>query len=383
MVNRCGGDIQTLRGFYSPTHLSTSTDLANPLSPVSSPADSMGSKNSPDGLRVSDEDFASIAAHIVSFSLGTAMGRHCQRPDDLLSRKSQGFYPPTHLSTSTDLTSPLSPASSLVDSMGSENSPDGLRVSDANFAPNADHIVSFGIGIALGRQCQWSDDLVSRKRRSSPDAEMEADPRGWGFESGDPGVVSQWDARNAKKRRRTTEYLETGVGPAAQGDQSRVLPVRRTPERLESKSKLGQGLGMETLVAPLQGVSPPLALGPSIIGATPEPYEYASQAWTEGSEDGSLSGETVSIQDAHDEDETDRERWRRLMCYTQGRWVCLGCDGRPFFDRCTLQRHCKSAVHAKERDSRGCPFCPKAYLRSSNVRRHIRNKHPEEWETMV
>lgn len=343
----------------------------------------MGNENSHDGLRVSDEDFATITAHIVSFGLGIEMGRHCQRPEDLISRKSQGFYPPTHLSTSTDLTSPPSPASSLDDSMGSENAPSGLRVSDADFAPIAAHILSFGIGIAIGQHCQQPDNLVSHKRRGPPDAGMEADPRGWGFESGDPSVVSQWDARNTNKRQRTTESLETGVGPAAQSDQSRAQPIRRTPVQVERKSKHGQGLNMETLVAPPQGVSLPLAPGPSVIGATPEPYENTSQAWTEGSEDGSYSSETVSIQDAHNEGETDRERWRRLMSYTQGRWVCLGCGGKPFSDRCTLQRHCKSAVHAKERDSRRCPFCPKAYLRSSNVRRHIRNKHPEEWETVV
>jgi hypothetical protein len=110
------------------------------------------------------------------------------------------------------------------------------------------------------------------------------------------------------------------------------------------------------------------------------PHEYASQAWTEGSADASASGETKGNEDAHDEEETDEERWRRLMHFENGTWMCMGCDGKSFSDRCTLQRHCKSSLHAKERDYRGCPYCPQEYLRSSNVNRHIKSKHPEEWE---
>ena len=242
---------------------------------------------------------------------------------------------------------------------------------------------SYAAGIVLGQYCQWPPNLVSRERHGPPDADMEADPCGWGFESGDPGVVSQRDARNPDKRRIITECLETGVGQAAQRDEFQELPLLRTPVPIENKSKLGHGLDMETLVALLQGVYPPPAPGPSIMGATQGSYEYVSQAWTEGSDDGSHSGKTVSTEDAHNEEETDRQRWKRLIGYENGRWICIGCDGQPFSDRCTLQRHCKSAVHAKERDIRGCPFCPKVYLRSSNVRRHIRNNHPEEWGTMV
>jgi len=268
--------------------------------------------------------------------------------------------------------------------MGSENSPGVLRVSDEKFIPIATHIRSFAIGIAMGQHCQWAPNIVSRKRPGPPDKDMEADARGWGFESRHPGVVNQGDARNMKKRRRTTDDEETGVGAAAQWDESRELPVRRTPARLEEKSKLGQhGLNVETLVAPLQGVSLPLAPGPTITGATPGTYEYVSQAWSEGSEDESESGETMGIGDAHDEAETDKERWRRLTRYENGRWICVGCGGKPFSDRCTLQRHCKSSVHSKARDVRRCLFCPKEYLRSSNVRRHIREKHPEEWEKMA
>ena len=271
-----------------------------------------------------------------------------------------------------------SPASSPADSMGSPNSP--LRVSDEEFAPIEVHIKAFAAGIV----CQRAADLISRKRCLPPDEDMGANPCGWGFESGHPGVVNQGDVKNMNKRRRTTDDKDAGVGPVAQWDESRELPLRRTPARIEKKSKLEQrDLNMETPVAPLQGVPPPHIPGPSIIGATLESYEYASQAWNEGSEGGSRSGETVGIDDAHDEDETDGERWKRLMCYENGGWVCVGCGGKPFSDRCTLQRHCKSAVHAKDRDFRKCPFCPKEYLRSSNVNRHTKNKHPEEWERMV
>ena len=263
--------------------------------------------------------------------------------------------------------------------MGSQNSPSEL--SDEEFAPIDVYLKAYTAGIVCKRA---ADDLISRKPRGPPDADMEAYPCGWGFKSGAPGVVSRGDARNNNKRRRTTEWLETGVRPATQRYESRELPVRRTPERVQEISKLGQhGLNMETLVAPLQGASPLPAPGPSIICATLGSYEYASQAWTEGSEDEGNSGDTIGIEDAHDDEETDKERWRRLMRYENGKWVCVGCDGKTFSDRCTLQRHCKSAVHAKDRDFRKCPFCPKEYLRSSNVNRHTRSKHPEEWEKMV
>ena len=282
------------------------------------------------------------------------------------------------------LASPPFSASFSTDSTGSENSPGVLQVSDEEFAPIATHIRSFAIGIAMGQQCQWAPNPVSRKRHGPPDEDMEPDPFGWGSESGHPGVVNQGDGRNMKNRRRTTDDEETGVGMATQWDESQELPVQRTPARLEEKSKLGQhGLNVETLVAPLQGVSLPPAPGPTITGAALGAYEYMSQAWTEGSEDEGESGETMGIGDAHDEAETDKERWRRLMRYEKGRWICVGCGGKPFSDRCTLQRHCKSSVHSKARDGRICPFCPKKYLRSSNVRRHIRAKHPEEWERMA
>ena len=240
-------------------------------------------------------------------------------------------------------------------------------MSDEEFAPIALRIEAYGIGISMGQQCQWEPNVITRKR-GPPGTDMEADPCGWIFESEHPDIANQRSARDTKKRRKTMDDEETWVWPLAE---SRELSVRRAPMRVKDKSKLGQhGLNKETIVAPLQGVPLPLAPGPSIMGAALGPYGYASQAWTE-------------VREAHDEDETDRERWKRLIGYEKGRWICIGCGGQPFSDLCTLQRHCKSSVHAKERDIRGCPFCPKVYLRSSNVRRHIRSKHPEEWETAM
>ena len=222
-------------------------------------------------------------------------------------------------------------------------------------------------------------DIVSRKR-GPPDADMELDPYGWIFENGHSGVVNQRGARNTKKRRRTIGGEETGVGAAAQWDEFQELSVRRTPVPANTISELGHGLNTKSLVAPLQGVSYSPVPGPSIIGATMVPKENASQAWTEGCPDKSGSGETKGIEDAHDNEETDKERWSRLMRYEEGRWTCAGCDGMRFSDRSTLQRHCKSKLHAKKRDYRRCPFCPLEYLRSSHVNRHIKAKHPEKWE---
>ena len=234
---------------------------------------------------------------------------------------------------------------------------------------------TFRIGVAIGQQCQWLPDIV--RKRGPPDAAVEPDPYGWISENGHPGVVNRQGARNAKKRRTIDE--ETGIAAAAQWDESRELPVRRTPAGPNKKSKLGHRPN-ESLVAPLQGISRSLVPGPSIIGATMRPYESASEACTEASAEASGSGETKGIEDAHDEEETDKERWKRLMRYEEGRWTCVGCGGKRFSDQGTLQRHCKSALHAKKRDYRKCPHCPLKYLRSSHINRHMKAKHPEEWE---
>ena len=109
--------------------------------------------------------------------------------------------------------------------MGSEIWPGG-PMSDEELARIALRIETFGIGVAMGKQCQWAPDIVSRKW-GPPDADMEADPYESIFGGGYPGVVIQRGERNAKKRRRTIGDEETGVGAAAQWDESRELPVRR------------------------------------------------------------------------------------------------------------------------------------------------------------
>ena len=259
--------------------------------------------------------------------------------------------------------------------MGGEELPVELRMSDEDFASIALHIKTYAIGRALGLQYQWESDIVSCKRQGPPNVDMEADPYEWIFESGHPGVINQRGAKNMEKLQRTANGEETGVRAAAQWDMSQEMSVRRTPGRVNEISKLGHGLN-ESLVVPLQGVSHSLVPGPSIIGETLGSHEYVSQAWAEGSADESGSGETKGIEDAHDEEETDKERWKRLMRCENRRWMCMGCGGKPFSDRSTLRRHCKSSLHAKERDLRRCPFCPKKYLRSSHVNRHIRENHP-------
>jgi rubrerythrin len=135
---------------------------------------------------------------------------------------------------------------------------------------------------------------------------------------------------------------------------------------------------METLVALPQGVSPLLELGSNMNGRTSGSHEYMPQAWVERKESGSEIEETVGIEDAHDEEESDQQRWARLMLYEDRKWMCKGCGGRVFSDRCTLQRHCRSSTHQKKRDWRKCPLCPKKYIRQSNLNRHMEAKHPGE-----
>jgi hypothetical protein len=86
---------------------------------------------------------------------------------------------------------------------------------------------------------------------------------------------------------------------------------------------------METLVA-TQGVSSSLALGPTIAGATPGSHEFASQASTEGTGGKGDPQEKVGTEDAHDEEETDMEKWERLMYHADGVWRCAGWGGRAF-----------------------------------------------------
>jgi hypothetical protein len=281
----------------------------------------------------------------------------------------QGFYSPTYLSTSTDVNDMCSVTSSPATGMGIKNPPDELQVSDEVFAQMKADIIYFGL--ALRVQWQGGANLVSHKRRSPPDP--------------DPGAANQGDTRSSKKRR--TEGEETGVGQATQRGETRELPIKGTPAQVKTKSKLVHGLDMETLVVP-QGVSSSHALGPTVTGATPGSREYTSQAWMEGTRGRSEPHEEVGIEDAHDEEETDKERWERLMLHTDGVWRCVGCGGQAFSDRCTLQRHCKSAVHGKQRDKRKCPFCPKEYQRLGHLKRHMDKKHegtvkPEEGKGLL
>ena len=269
----------------------------------------------------------------------------------------QGFYSPTHLLTSTDIDHMSSVASSPATGTGSENPPDELQVSDEVFAQIKADIIYLGVVLRIQRQA--AANLVSRKRRDPPDPDL--------------GATNQVDTRRRKKRR-TREGDETGVRQAAQRGETRELPIEGTPRQANQISKLGRGLDMETLVA-TQGVSSSLALGPTIAGATPGSHEFASQAWMEGTGGKSGPQEKVGTEDAHDEEETDKERWERLMRHADGVWSCAGCGGRTFSARCTLQRHCRSAVHGKQRDKQKCPVCSKEYQHLGHLTRHMDQKH--------
>jgi rubrerythrin len=212
----------------------------------------------------------------------------------------------------------------------------------------------------------------SLKRLRTPEPDLGAGPSQWTAESEDPDGSDLHSRRT--KRRRTIEEGETGDRAAAQRGETQEPRVRRTPANQNDTSKLGnQGLRSETHVVPSQGVYRPLSLGPAITEATLGPTELRDQAWREGGQ--GISEVTEVTEDAHDEEETDEERWARLMYREGGRWRCRGCDGRAFSDRSTLQRHCRSSAHAKQRDMRKCPLCEKSYRRQSGLNRHLKVKH--------
>jgi hypothetical protein len=275
-----------------------------------------------------------------------------------------------------------SAASSPAVTVSSENPPGPeLQVSDEEFAQIAADMVAFGLRLREKREREAREaNLVRGKRHSPPTPDLGPGPSGWEVERGDPSVANQGDARQTKKRR-IVERGQTGVRLAALKGKTRELPVRETPEEMEKISKLGRrGLDMEPLVALPRGVSPLLELGPSMSDRTPKSHEHMPQAWVEPRESGSNIEEPVGTQDAHDEKETDKQRWNRLMLFEGGKWMCKGCGRRVFSDRCTLQRHCRSSAHQKIRDWRQCPLCPKRYIRKSNVNRHMEAKHPGERE---
>jgi hypothetical protein len=227
---------------------------------------------------------------------------------------------------------------------------------------------------------QMVPNHASRRQPGQPEPSLEAGPGKRGVEHEGLPMISQEDSSSRHtKRRRTMKDNKTGNRTGAQDGDTRELPVRRSLAQVEAESKLSHGgLGIETRVAPPQGVSPLLRLGPTITDGTFGPHQDADQAWTKRRVSGSDAQEEVGMEDPHDEEESDKERWARLMRYEDGKWRCNGCRGKEFSDRCVLQRHCNSAVHAKQRDWRKCPLCPKQYRHLRGVKRHMKQKHTGE-----
>jgi hypothetical protein len=209
-------------------------------------------------------------------------------------------------------------------------------------------------------QDQWQGEaygvLGKWDRSPGPDFEMaELD----GFSS--EGAL---DRRVGKK---TRIALRGGMGD--------MTAQTGTPKGKNPKSKLGRCKVEVPAVKPAQRISNLYLLGPTVIQSASATPDCLGPAWDEG--DGGLSGEMGSAGDTHGEEETDRQRQERLIRKVDGVWTCAGCNGKRFFDRCTLRRHCKSAAHSKGRDMRSCPYCPNKYLRQSSVDRHVRKHHSQ------
>jgi hypothetical protein len=262
----------------------------------------------------------------------------------------------------TDLISPMDPVgSNTYGPVSSEDTPQQqLRFDEPWAKVGKDRIE---IGLALREELKRASDNRYRKRLRTP----ELNP---GAEYEDRDGEEPPNTRSTKRRKITTER-KTEDRVAAQRGETQELRARRTSDRQENKSKLGnRGLRRETLAAPSQGVYPPFSPRPT-TGATLGPTEFKDQARsrTEGSERISEGTE-----DVHDE-ETDEERWTRLMDLEEGMRKCRECPGKTFFDRSTLRRHCKT-VHGGECDRRKCPLCPeKSYSRQSGLNRHTKKKH--------
>jgi hypothetical protein len=226
--------------------------------------------------------------------------------------------------------------------------------------------------LAPGEELQRASNHRAQKRLRTPEPALGVGPSQWMAESQDWSGVDPPNTRPTIRRKVTVEERKTEDRVAAQRGETQELRARRTSARTKNKSKLGnRGLRKETLVAPSQGVYPPFIPRPT-TGATLGPTEFQDQAWTwtEGSEHISEGTE-----DVHDE-ETDEERWNRLVVLEEGMWKCRVCPGKTFFDRSTLRRHCKT-VHRRECDKFKCPRCPgKEYSRKSGLDRHRKKKHP-------
>ena len=215
----------------------------------------------------------------------------------------------------------------------------------------------------LKEELEREYDRSVRKRRRSPEPDPGAGPSQFMARSDGSSNADLPRTIHTKRRR------ETGDRAAAQRGETQEQRVGRSPASVKNKSKLGtQGLAGRTLVVPSQGVYPPLPPGATTSEATLGSTESRNQAWNEGGQ---------RMGDAHDEEETDRARWERLIYREGEKWKCRECNGKEFRDRSSSHRHCRTSLHAKKRDIRKCPLCTKGYLRKSGLNRHIKEKHKE------
>jgi len=260
---------------------------------------------------------------------------------------------PSRTTTATSLPVALAPA----DMVNIEIPSDLDNWSDERFTDIRERMLTYVQTLPM----QWAREVNHRFQRQrgppEPDPQLRKGPSS-------TNAIN----RGPRKRRKLIEDDETGDKAATQKGETQELPVRRTPRNKLLTSKPGHcALGIEALAVPLQGVCLTRSLGAVETGAIPGPRER-DQACTEG--------RGVIMEDPHEEEETDKERWGRLMKREDGVWECMGCGGRRFFNRSTLWRHCKSSlVHRKKRDTQKCPHCEKRYTRWSGVKRHMMEKH--------
>ncbi len=221
------------------------------------------------------------------------------------------------------------------------------------------------IGLAPQEEWQRASNPRPQKRLRSPEPDLGEWSSWWMAKSKDRGGVDLPITRPTKRMRVAKEERETGDRAVAQRGETQELHAGRSPGNMKNISKLGNiGLGKETLVVPPQGLYTSSSLG--ITGETLGPAEFGVQAWTEKTH---ISEGTEDVQE---KGETEKERFVRLMYREGGKWKCRECQGGTFFDKATLRRHCKT-VHGN--DEWACSLCPKIYGRSSNLRRHIKQKH--------